>query len=243
MSRMILGLTGTNGAGKTALSEYLRTRGFEYYSLSDEIREELGRRGETATRENLIGMGNRLRREFGPAVLAERVKARLQPGRNVVVDSVRNPAEVESLRRLPDFHLLYLDAPVEVRYARARQRGDARTPAALEQFIAQEQRELAREFEGLFGKEYLQELLRQDRARVAQEAEALFERAARHYADVKVPYGDTVGEKARAELFEIRHLSVGREAPDIEGQDQDGKRFKLSDYRGKVVLLDFWHQQ
>jgi hypothetical protein len=29
-------------------------------------------------------------------------------------------------------------------------------------------------------------------------------------------------------------------APEIEGTDQDGKSFKLSDYRGKVVLLDFW---
>jgi cytochrome oxidase Cu insertion factor (SCO1/SenC/PrrC family) len=53
--------------------------------------------------------------------------------------------------------------------------------------------------------------------------------------------GGTVGEKARAELFQIRHLSVGKEAPDIEGEDQDGKRFKLSDYKGKVVLLDFWY--
>ena len=43
-------------------------------------------------------------------------------------------------------------------------------------------------------------------------------------------------------LHEIRHLSVGKEAPDIEGEDQDGKRFKLSDYRGKVVLLDFWSE-
>jgi peroxiredoxin len=31
-------------------------------------------------------------------------------------------------------------------------------------------------------------------------------------------------------------------APDIEGEDQDGVRFKLSDYRGKVVLLDFWSE-
>jgi hypothetical protein len=106
-----------------------------------------------------------------------------------------------------------------------------------------EQPELAREFEGLFGKEYLQELRRQDHAKAGKEAEALFERAAETYGDVKVPGGGTVGEKARAELFEVRHLRVGREAPDIEGEDQHGKRFKLSDYRGKVVLLDFWHQQ
>jgi cytochrome oxidase Cu insertion factor (SCO1/SenC/PrrC family) len=52
--------------------------------------------------------------------------------------------------------------------------------------------------------------------------------------------GATVVERAKAELFAIHNLSVGSEAPDIEGQDQDGKRFKLSDYRGKVVLLDFW---
>lgn len=35
-------------------------------------------------------------------------------------------------------------------------------------------------------------------------------------------------------------LEIGQIAPDIEGQDLDGKHFKLSDYRGKVVLLDFW---
>jgi peroxiredoxin len=35
-------------------------------------------------------------------------------------------------------------------------------------------------------------------------------------------------------------LVVGCEAPEIEGFDQDGKKFRLSDYRGKVVLLPFW---
>ncbi len=35
-------------------------------------------------------------------------------------------------------------------------------------------------------------------------------------------------------------LAVGKPAPEIEGEDIDGKTFKLSDYRGKVVLLDFW---
>ncbi len=35
-------------------------------------------------------------------------------------------------------------------------------------------------------------------------------------------------------------VSRGNKAPDIEGEDADGRPFKLSDYRGKVVLLDFW---
>src|SRR5207245_5784544 len=97
-------------------------------------------------------------------------------------------------------------------------------------------------YEGLFGKDYLEALRRQDRAKVVNEVEALFELAAEKYGDVKLPYGGTVAEKAKAELFEIRHLAVGKEAQDIEGADQDGKRFKLSDYRGKVVLLDFWQE-
>lgn len=33
---------------------------------------------------------------------------------------------------------------------------------------------------------------------------------------------------------------VGKPAPEIQGEDIDGVSFKLSDYRGKVVLLDFW---
>jgi hypothetical protein len=40
--------------------------------------------------------------------------------------------------------------------------------------------------------------------------------------------------------YKVTHLVVGCEAPDIEGFDQDGKKFRLSDYRGKVVLLPFW---
>src|SRR4051794_25948885 len=35
-------------------------------------------------------------------------------------------------------------------------------------------------------------------------------------------------------------LPVGPLAQEIEGEDLDGKFFKLSEYKGKVVLLDFW---
>lgn len=46
--------------------------------------------------------------------------------------------------------------------------------------------------------------------------------------------------QAKDALFEIENLQVGCKSPEIEGVDTDGVPFKLSDYRGKVVLLDFW---
>jgi hypothetical protein len=71
------------------------------------------------------------------------------------------------------------------------------------------------------------------------EAEKLLERVAKEHPDVEI-YGRKLGSLARGELFELRNLAIGKTAPDIEGEDIDGKKFKLSDYRGKVVLLDFW---
>ncbi len=75
-----------------------------------------------------------------------------------------------------------------------------------------------------------------------KESEKLLEEAADKYADVKTAFDGTVGRKAKSELFELRHLSLGQAAPEIKGVDQDGKQFKLSDYHGKVVLLDFWSE-
>jgi hypothetical protein len=54
------------------------------------------------------------------------------------------------------------------------------------------------------------------------------------------PASSSLADLATNELFVLRNLAIGKEAPDIEGEDLDGKRFKLSDYRGKVVILDFW---
>lgn len=47
-------------------------------------------------------------------------------------------------------------------------------------------------------------------------------------------------KNAEGTLFEARHLAEGKPVPDIIGEDTDGVKFKLSDYKGKVVMLDFW---
>ncbi|HWB07014.1 MAG TPA: hypothetical protein VG796_28585 [Verrucomicrobiales bacterium] len=102
--------------------------------------------------------------------------------------------------------------------------------------------EMARRYQVLFGKDYLEGLDRMDRGVTTKEVEVIFERAAREFADVKLPYNGSVGATAKLELHEIRHLSVGKEAPEIEAADEDGKPFKLSGYRGRVVLLYFWSE-
>lgn len=60
------------------------------------------------------------------------------------------------------------------------------------------------------------------------------------YADIRYKGRKTYGEVATSELFDLQRLQVGMVAPDIEGKDLDEIPFKLSDYRGKVVMLDFW---
>ncbi|MCA9213533.1 MAG: hypothetical protein KDB27_10735 [Planctomycetales bacterium] len=45
---------------------------------------------------------------------------------------------------------------------------------------------------------------------------------------------------ADGKLFSILRLKIGEEVPDIVGPDQNGTEFKLSGYRGNVIMLDFW---
>src|SRR5207245_3379939 len=79
-----------------------------------------------------------------------------------------------------------------------------------------------------------------ERARIRSEAEKMLQAVQKQYATVEIPFYGKAGDKARRELFELQHLTVGLQVPDIQGVDLDGKAFKLSDYRGKVVFLDFW---
>ncbi len=58
---MIIGLVGRNAAGKGEAANYLKSKGFVYYSLSDAIREEAAKRGLEHSRDNLINLGNELR--------------------------------------------------------------------------------------------------------------------------------------------------------------------------------------
>jgi hypothetical protein len=50
----------------------------------------------------------------------------------------------------------------------------------------------------------------------------------------------TQAEEAQGFIFQLKNLRIGMQAPEISAADLDGINFKLSDYRGEVVMLDFW---
>jgi hypothetical protein len=83
-----------------------------------------------------------------------------------------------------------------------------------------------------------------DPAQSQKQMEQIYQRLASEFAEVKLYPGTkretTLGKRATTGLYEIHNLSVGKTTPEIEGVDLDSVSFKLSEYRGKVVLLDFW---
>jgi dephospho-CoA kinase len=137
--RLVVGVTGPNAAGKGEVSAYLRGLGFAVHSLSDIVREEAAARGLPAEREHLIRIGTLLREQGGPGVLASRLIPRL--GARDVVDSIRTPAEVATLRRIAGFVLLGVDAPAEVRFARSRLRARPGDPESFAEFLTRERQE------------------------------------------------------------------------------------------------------
>lgn len=99
--------------------------------------------------------------------------------------------------------------------------------------------ELQKRMEEYFGADGIAWLRGLDHAKTAARVERLFESVGAEFGTVRM-YGRTLAEVAKGELFEIRNLAIGKTAPDIVGKDADGVEFKLGDYRGKVVVLDFW---
>jgi hypothetical protein len=77
-----------------------------------------------------------------------------------------------------------------------------------------------------------------DSEKLYAEAEKLLEPISAAADNPKIP--NAMRDNAAKILAEIKKFGVGKVVPEIEAEDIDSKKFKLSDYRGKVVLLDFW---
>ncbi len=140
---MFLGFTGTNAAGKGEAIKYLvEKKKFIAFSLSDIIREEAVRQGLESNRDSLIDIGNDLRESEGPATLAKRVITKIKNLPQAIVDSIRNPYEIEVLRsNLKSFKLIGITADIHNRFERSIKRGRVGDGETLEEFIRKEERE------------------------------------------------------------------------------------------------------
>lgn len=141
---MIIGLTGKNAAGKGELANHLKSKGFVYFSLSDALREEATKRGLGHSRDTMISLGNELRKKFGNGILAERINEKIKKVRgkkDFVIDSIRNPGEIEELRKNKGFLLIGIVTDEKIRFQRLLKRGRLGDAATFEEFKQHEDRE------------------------------------------------------------------------------------------------------
>jgi dephospho-CoA kinase len=140
---MIIGITGTLGAGKGTIVDYfVNNHGFKHFSVRKYLSDKLNELGLPIDRGNLVDLGNRLRADNHPAYIVEQLcLLAKESGGNCVIESIRTPSEVRFLKRF-SFYLLAVDADVRVRYDRIVGRGSGTDRVSFDEFVADEKREM-----------------------------------------------------------------------------------------------------
>lgn len=143
-SQVIVGITGTNGAGKGTVVEILMEDfGFKHYSARSYLSKILTEQGKELTRGNMNELANGLRADNHPAILIQKLLEEAQnDGGRAIIESIRTPGEATLLRKFKNFRLLAVDADPRVRYERVVVRGSSTDKVTFEQFIADEQKEM-----------------------------------------------------------------------------------------------------
>lgn len=141
--RVVLGITGTNGAGKGTVVEYLvNKKNFSHFSASGLITEEIIRLNMPVNRDNMILVGNMLREKNGAGYIAEELIRRASKNEgNSIIESIRTIGEVDKLRERGGI-ILAVDADQRVRYERNLVRGGVKDKVTFEEFVEQEKREM-----------------------------------------------------------------------------------------------------
>ena len=140
---MIVGITGTFGAGKGTIVDFLKEEGFSHYSVREFLIEEISKRGLDANRDNMVLVANDLRAKFGASYIVEELfrKAK-EKGGDAVIESVRCVGEVEALREKDGFVFWAVEADVEIRYTRIVERKSSTDGVSFQDFARQESAEM-----------------------------------------------------------------------------------------------------
>lgn len=149
MPMKLIGLSGTNGAGKDSVGELLQAEhNYLFVSVTEMLRDECRARNLPVVRENLRAISGEWRREGGLGVLVDKAvevfNRQTELYQGLILASLRNPGEADRIHELGGV-MVWVDADAEVRYARVtagnRGRGgeDEKT---YDQFLAEQEAEM-----------------------------------------------------------------------------------------------------
>lgn len=141
---MIIGITGTDGAGKGTVVSYLvEELGFTHFSARELIVNEIKKRGLEVKRENMRLVANEMRKEFGTDVIVKKSLEKMNDEHitDAVIESIRTISEGETLKANGGI-LLAVDADQQIRYERIVARQSESDCVTFEEFKAQEELEM-----------------------------------------------------------------------------------------------------
>ena len=141
---IIIGITGTLGAGKGTVVDYLVTqKDFKHYSVRKFLTKLIEDEGDEVNRKSLVDIGNKLRAEHGSGYIVEQLfKEAQKSDGNCIIESIRNEGEIDSLKKLGEFYLLGVDADPELRYKRIVERQSETDKISFQKFLEDEKREM-----------------------------------------------------------------------------------------------------
>ena len=141
-NKLVIGVTGTLCCGKGVVSQLLKAKGCDTDTFSSIIKDSLKAHGIEINRKNLQDEGNRLRKEFGGKVLAERLLLKHKDSsKPLVIDGIRNVGEIDYLKKHSHFFLIAVDAPIELRYSFTKKRGGEKDMIDYDEFVLLDQRD------------------------------------------------------------------------------------------------------
>lgn len=141
---LIIGITGTLGAGKGTIVEYLIKKwNFRHLSVRGYLLKEIEKAGLPANRDSMVTVANKLRAGNSPSYIVDELyKEALISRENCIIESIRTPGEVMSLREKENFFLLAVDAKPELRFNRITLRKSETDSIDFQTFLDNEKREM-----------------------------------------------------------------------------------------------------